>query len=232
MSKHIHNAKAAKSVKQPLAEENGAVKEDAQAAASDLGEREASAGESVASGEQVLSEERFIEILKAEFSARVAALEAENANLKDQYLRKAADFENFRKRLQRDKQDAVDFANQALLMDIIPVIDDFERAIKSSEAARDFNAFHEGVSMIAKQLLAMLGNKWGLVRYESAGQAFDPNRHEAVMVERQADITEPTVLEDFIKGFMLKDRVIRSAKVKVAMPVQEAASGQKEEEDE
>ena len=156
-----------------------------------------------------------------ELGARLASMEAENSNLKDQYLRKAADFENFRKRMVREKQDAIDFANQTLLLDIIPVLDDFERAIKSSEATRDYGNFHEGISMIEKRLVSLLETKWGLARFDSAGQPFDPNRHEALMVEKTADVEEATVGEDLMKGYLLKERVVRSAKVKVLMPLDE-----------
>ncbi|MDR1126797.1 MAG: nucleotide exchange factor GrpE [Treponema sp.] len=150
--------------------------------------------------------------------ARIAQLEVENSALKDQYLRKAADFENFRKRMNREKQDAIDFANQSLLLDIVQVIDDFKRAIKSAETSQDFQSFFDGVKMIENRLSSELENKWGLKHFDSAGELFDPNRHEALMVEKSADITEATVVEDFVRGYTLKDRVIRAAKVKVAMP--------------
>jgi molecular chaperone GrpE len=150
----------------------------------------------------------------------IAALKEQLAALNDQYLRKAADFENFRKRMNREKQEAVDFANQAILLDLIQVIDDFERAIKSAETSKDFSSFYEGISMIEKRLSSQLENKWGLKRYDSAGEAFDPNRHEAIATEKSPDAEEPTVGEEFLKGYTLKDRVIRTAKVKVIMPDQ------------
>jgi len=155
--------------------------------------------------------------------ARIASLEADLSNYKDQYLRKAAEFENFRKRMNREKQDAIDFANQSLLLDLIPVIDDFERAIKSSESSHDFDGLYEGINLIEKRLVSQLENKWGLVRFESAGAPFDPNRHEGIMVEKTAAVAEPTVGEDFVKGYTLKDRVVRSAKVKVLMPEEPTA---------
>jgi molecular chaperone GrpE len=149
-------------------------------------------------------------------------LEAQVAELRDQYLRKAAEFENFRKRMNREKQEAIEFANQNLLLDLIPIIDDFERAIKSVEtmgsASPELMSLCEGIGMTEKRLIAQLENKWGLKRYDSAGEVFDPNRHEAIMMDKSADISEPTVQEDFLKGYTLKDRVIRSAKVKVLMP--------------
>jgi molecular chaperone GrpE len=151
----------------------------------------------------------------------VAALRSRVAELEDQYLRKAADFENFRKRMNREKAEAIDFANQSLLLDIIPIIDDFERAIKSAETSNDFASFHEGISMIEKRLVSQLDNKWGLKRLDSEGQPFDPNFHEAISVERSVDAAEPIVQEDYFKGYTLKDRVIRAAKVKVLMPEQQ-----------
>jgi molecular chaperone GrpE len=154
-----------------------------------------------------------------ELESRVSQLEKENAELKDQYLRKHADFENFRKRMARDKEEAVKFANSQLLLDLIPIIDDFERAIKSSEEAKNFEAFHEGVTLIEKQFVSMLERKWALKRIESVGEPFNPEIHEAIMAEPRSEHEVSMVLEDFQKGYMLNDRVLRSAKVKVSVPV-------------
>ncbi|QQO09838.1 nucleotide exchange factor GrpE [Breznakiella homolactica] len=162
---------------------------------------------------------------------RIAELEAELADSKDQYLRKAAEFENFRKRMTREKQDAIDYANQSLLLDLIPIIDDFERAIKSSATSKDFDSFYEGVTMIEKRLISQLENKWGLVRFESQSQPFDPEKHEAIMMDKSPDIDEPVVEEDFLKGYTLKGRVIRSAKVKVLMPENPKPAGSSESND-
>jgi molecular chaperone GrpE len=177
------------------------------------------AGEGAAAAEQMAGE-----------GARIAALEAENAELKDQYLRKAADFENFRKRVVQEKLSAIEFANQSLILDLIPVIDDLERAVKAAESAlsgegaaaaganADFKALYEGISMIEKRLVSVLESKWGLKRFDSAGAPFDPNKHEAIMMETSPDAAEAVVKDDLIKGYTLKDRVIRAAKVKVVMP--------------
>jgi molecular chaperone GrpE len=158
---------------------------------------------------------------------QIAALESKLAEANDQYLRKAADFENYRKRMVREKQDAVDYANQSLLLDLIQVMDDFERAIKAAEtisqSGPEFKNFYEGVSMIEKRLSSQLENKWGLKRFESAGQPFDPNRHEAMMMDKSAGIREPVVQEEYYKGYTLKERVVRPAKVKVLMPEEPAA---------
>ena len=153
----------------------------------------------------------------------VRDFEAKIADLNDQYLRKAADFENYRKRMVREKQEITDFANQNLLLDLLPVIDDFERAIRSAESsdfqsAKEFASFFEGVKMIEKQLSTQLENKWGLKRFDSEGTVFDPNRHEAIQMAKSSEVTEAVVMEDYLKGYLLKDRVIRFAKVKVLMP--------------
>lgn len=156
--------------------------------------------------------------------AHIAELEARLAETRDQLLRKAADFENFRKRMNQEKQNAIEFANQSLLLDIIPVIDDFERAIQSAQGSAELGelpagkAMLDGIIMIEKRLTGQLEAKWGLKRFNSAGEPFDPNRHEAMMMEKSPDIEEAVVQEDFIKGYTLKERVIRAAKVKVLVP--------------
>ena len=161
---------------------------------------------------------------------KIAELEAKLADANDQYLRKAADFENFRKRMNREKQEAIEYANQSLLLDLIQTMDDFERALKSAEsmASGDLSnsairPFYEGISMIEKRLSSQLENKWGLKRFDSEGVSFDPNYHEAVQMEKSAEITEPMVLEEYYKGYTLKDRVVRGAKVKVLMPEKNAS---------
>ncbi|MDR2941196.1 MAG: nucleotide exchange factor GrpE [Treponema sp.] len=161
------------------------------------------------------TEEQAVELTPEE---KITELEAQLAETRDQLLRKAADFENFRKRMNQEKQNAIEYANQSLLLDIIPVIDDFERAIQAGEGSSDINAFLEGVKMIEKRLTGQLESKWGLKRFNSEGEPFDPNRHEALMVEKSPEITEAVVREDLSRGYLLKDRVIRTAKVKVLMP--------------
>ena len=149
----------------------------------------------------------------------ISQLQDELAELKEQILRKSADFDNYRKRMQREKEEFASYANRELLLDIVPIIDDFERAIKSGEESQDFTAFHGGIVMIEKQFTSMLERKWRLVRFDSAGEEFDPQRHEAMMTEEVAGHEHSVVLEDFQKGYMLHDRVLRPAKVKVSMPL-------------
>ena len=162
---------------------------------------------------------------------RVAALEAhekvladECSGLKDQYLRKLADDENFRKRMRREVEDARKFANTGLLSDLVAILDDFDRAIASAEHARDYVVLHDGISLIRRQFGQMLANKYGLSQFPAAGEVFDPNIHEAVASE-EGDVAEAMVSQEFLPGYRLHERVIRSAKVKVTLP-KAGASGQ------
>lgn len=159
--------------------------------------------------------------------SRVAELEESAADLKDQLLRKQADFDNFRKRMFREKEEAIKYANSNLLHDIVGTIDDFERALQSADQSQDFKALHSGIELIEKQLTSMLERKYGLKRFESAGEEFDPDKHEALAMEESEEYEVQTVLEDYLKGFMLHDRVLRHAKVKVASPVKKTEKNNK-----
>jgi molecular chaperone GrpE len=173
---------------------------------------EADAKAGVAEAENAALREKL-----AVLEAREATLTEECSSLKDQYLRKLADDENFRKRMRREVEDARKFANSSLLSDLVAVLDDFDRAIQSAEHARDYTILHDGVSLIRRQFGQMLANKYGLSTFEAKGQPFDPNIHEAVASE-QGDVEEAVVSHEFLPGYRLHDRVIRSAKVKVQMP--------------
>ncbi|MFP4550228.1 MAG: nucleotide exchange factor GrpE [Spirochaetales bacterium] len=157
---------------------------------------------------------------------RVKELQGEIQELTDQLLRKSADFDNYRKRMLREREEFASSANRELLLDLLPIVDDFERAIKSTEDSSDFEALHNGVSMIEKQFVSMLERKWKLTRFDSVGEEFDPQRHEAMMTEERADHDQSMVLEDFQKGYLLNEKVLRPAKVKVSVPV---AGGQQSE---
>ena len=145
------------------------------------------------------------------------------AALQNELLRKQADLENFRKRVIRDKEEAIKFANSGLLLDLTGVLDDFERAISAAAQSREFASLYNGIELIEKQLLGTLERKWGLTRFDSAGQPFDPERHEALATEPSAAHAETTVLEDYQKGYLLHGRVIRAARVRVATPVDETS---------
>lgn len=150
---------------------------------------------------------------------KIATLETKCRELQDQYLRKAADFDNYRKRMIREKQEAIDYANTNLLSDLLQILDDFDRAIEAGKkAGEDAAAFMQGVMMIRSGLLTLLESKYGLQYYEAQGQVFNPDIHEAVATNPSAEVTEPTVGAELQKGYKLKERVLRPAKVMVLMP--------------
>ena len=145
-------------------------------------------------------------------------LTAEVAALQDQLLRKQAEFENFRRRLHRDKDEAIRYANTEVLLDLADVIDGLERAVRTGAEA-DAAALRDGVSLIEKQLTGLLERKWGFCRFCSEGEPFDPERHQAIASEESAEHEVATVVEDYQSGYLLHDRVVRPARVKVAQPV-------------
>ena len=155
---------------------------------------------------------------RASYDKQVAELEAANAELKDQMLRRQAELENYRKRLIRDKEEAVQFANESLIRDILGFLDNMERALTAAKNGGDVNALIEGFEMTQNQLLSTLDKNWGLKAIDSVGQEFDPSLHEACMMTVDENLDKETVLEEFQKGYTLHDRVIRPSKVKIGKP--------------
>ena len=140
-------------------------------------------------------------------------LRQENQELKNRYLRTLADFDNLRKRTEREKTDFFRYATAAVLKDVLPVLDNFDRALEHSEADDEF---HKGVELIYKQLQDVL-YKHGLRPIEESGVHFDPNVHEAVVREEDASVPSHTVTAVLQKGYFLHDRLLRPALVKVAV---------------
>ena len=135
----------------------------------------------------------------------------------DRFLRATADLENFKKRAARERQEAITYANAALLQKLIPVLDSFDMALAAAAAAPDASAqsLKAGIDMIASQLRSALAES-GLEEIDAAGQPFDPNLHEAVSQQESADIPEGRVLQQLRKGYRLRDRLLRPATVIVA----------------
>ncbi len=162
---------------------------------------------------------------------QVEELTKANADLKDQLLRKAADFDNYRKRTIQEKQDAYDYANTSLLKDLLESLDNFDRTVEASSSATDPKTIADGVTMINKAMVSMLENKYNLVSYGAVGDAFDPDIHEAIG-KSDDPVASPVLKAVYLKGYKLKDRVIRHAKVMVSMPdgsVKEEVDSAKEE---
>lgn len=145
------------------------------------------------------------------------------AELLDKYVRFGAEFDNYKKRSFKEKADFVKYANQGLIMELLSILDNFERGIKSAEQKKDYALLHQGVNMISKQLHSLLETK-GLSRIKSVGEKFDPHQHEAVEVIEGDD--EGAIIEELQSGYLLSGRIIRPARVKVIKVKQE----EKEEE--
>ena len=152
--------------------------------------------------------------------ARIKELEENVEEHKASYLRKHADFENFRKRMIKEKSDSIKYANESLITDLIEVVDNFDRALSSANENVDFKSFKEGVELIEKQFKGMLSSNWGLSKIESVGTEFDPQIHEAMFMEDSDEVENPTVVEEFQSGYMLHGKVLRASKVKVQKPVE------------
>ena len=167
-----------------------------------------------------VEEEITLEDQLAFKDARIIELEKSVEEHKANYLRKHADFENFRKRMLKEKSDSIKLANESLITDLIEVIDNFDRALTSAKDSNDFASFKEGIEMIEKQFKGMLSSNWGLSRIESVGKEFDPQIHEAMFMEDSDDVKVSTVSEEFQSGYMLHDKVLRAPKVKVTKPTE------------
>jgi molecular chaperone GrpE len=152
---------------------------------------------------------------------KVNPLETEMAELKakleeeeNRYLRLQADFDNFRRRTRLDAEAAQKYRAQSLVTDILPALDNFERALKVDTEDEQMKALLQGMEMVYRQLLEAL-EKEGLEGIESVGQVFDPYQHQAVMQVEDASFESNTVVEEFQKGYKLKDKIIRPSMVKV-----------------
>ena len=142
------------------------------------------------------------------------SLEDEILKWRDLALRATADHENYRKRAAREREDAVRYANQSLLEELLPVLDNFEMGMQAA-AQDEGSMIYIGMDMVRKQMNEFLGN-CGVTEIEAEGKAFDPNLHDAVSQEAAEGVEEGTVLRVTRRGFMLRDRLLRPAAVIVA----------------
>ena len=143
------------------------------------------------------------------------SLRAEVVEQKDRYLRVVADFDNFRKRVAKEKEDLICFANERLIGDLLPILDNLERALSVDLDQAGMDAVLDGVKMVNEQLHSLL-HTCGLEPLEALGHTFDPNHHEAVGVLPSGDHEEGTVLVEMQKGYSLKGKVLRHSMVHVA----------------
>jgi molecular chaperone GrpE len=146
---------------------------------------------------------------------RIEELEKTIGQLKDQLLRKAAEFENYKRRTENDYLERVRYANEDLIFDLLPVLDDFERSLKLSREKKDFDSFFRGVELIYQKCLKLFA-KQGVEAYEVVGKEFDPHLHDALMQLPKTDVPPHTILEEVEKGYMMHGKVLRHAKVVVS----------------
>lgn len=185
---------------------------------------------------QVENLEQSQEVQKAnEEVIDVEALRLENENLKkeleeykDKLLRRVAEFENYKKRLEADFSNAVKYANEKLLLEILPIVDDLERSLESGKEKPDFNSFYQGVKMIYNKLMKVLESH-GVKPFESVGKQFDVYYHEALLRIPRDDVPPDTVIDEVERGYMYYDKVLRHAKVIVSSPVDKQAPEGSEE---
>lgn len=135
--------------------------------------------------------------------------------LEERLLRLAAEFDNYRKRRQREQEDLVRFCTEGLVGGLVPVLDALDRAISAGEGTRDYQAFHDGVVLIRQQLAEVL-QRHGVEREVPKGETFDPNRHEAVAAIPHEEVEEDHIVTVVEPGYVLNGRVVRPAKVVVS----------------
>jgi molecular chaperone GrpE len=146
---------------------------------------------------------------------RLSVLETESQSLKDQLLRKIAEFENYKRRTEKEFIDHLEFANVELILEILPVIDDFERSLQHMEESKDEDSHLEGIRLIYKKLFSTL-EKRGLKPIDSVGEEFDPEQHQALMQVESDKYESGHIVEEHLKGYKLNDKVIRHSQVLVA----------------
>ncbi len=168
-----------------------------------------------------------------DLAEQMTQLERETHELKETLLRKMAEFENLKKRTAREKEEAVRYGTAEILNRLLEVLDNFDRALLLSPESEgfDIHSFYEGMKLIARHLGEILKGE-GLVEINPEGDPFDPFYHEAMMREESTDFPDNTVVEVFQKGYKLKDRLLRPARVKVAVHPRDTNTGEAESDNE
>lgn len=198
-------------IKEPEAESGAAAAKQEKHAKKKARQPAAQAGETAGPEAQAL-----LEVIKAK-DEEVAALRRELDGFKDLYLRKLADMDNLRKRLEREKDEYYQYALSDLLSELLSILDNLERALERPEEEADGKSFREGVELIYRMFKALLA-KNGVQDMDTADRKFDPNIHHATSVEEVEGLEEPEIGEVLQKGYFLNKRLLRPAMVKVLMP--------------
>jgi molecular chaperone GrpE len=146
---------------------------------------------------------------------KIAELEKEIENLKDRFLRKAAEFENYKRRTENDQLNLIKYSAVSFILKMLPVMDDFERSLEHIEEAKDINALKKGLKLVYEKLSKVLDAE-GVKKIEAVGKPFDVNFHEAIMQKKDDSVEPHTVVDEVEKGYLYKDKVIRHSKVIVS----------------
>jgi molecular chaperone GrpE len=152
------------------------------------------------------------------------AKDEELKSLNDKYLRLAAEFDNYKRLAQRDQRDYIRFGNEQLLKELLPVVDNLERAIKAAKNNKSPDGLVQGVDLTLKQLQSVLG-KFGVQSIPTMGQPFDPSGHQAVASVPSTQVPDKHVVEEFQRGYRLHDRILRPAMVTVSSGTESASNG-------
>ena len=148
-------------------------------------------------------------------AGELAAKDEELKSLNNKYLRLAAEFDNYKRLAQRDQRDQIRFGNEQLLKELLPVVDNLERAIKAAKGSPAADGLVQGVDLTLKQLQGVLG-KFGVQSIPTMGQPFDPSGHQAVATVPSTAVPDQHVVEEFQRGYRLHDRILRPAMVTVS----------------
>ncbi|MDO8551055.1 MAG: nucleotide exchange factor GrpE [Ignavibacteria bacterium] len=146
---------------------------------------------------------------------RIAELEKEVEQLKDKFLRKAAEFENYKRRTENDQLNLIKYSAVTFILKLLPVMDDFERSLDHIEEAKDIDALKAGLKLVYEKLSKALDDE-GVKKIDAVGKPFDVNFHEAIMQKKDDSVEPHTVLDEIEKGYIYKDKVIRHSKVIVS----------------
>lgn len=147
--------------------------------------------------------------------ARIAELERENTELRDNWLRAVADYKNFKRRTEQERAELIRSAGAAILLKLLPVMDDLERAMASVTPDIAETPWYGGFKLIPQKLQAILESE-GVTQMQTVGEMFDPNRHEAIIYEPSVNGEDGKIIAELQRGYMLRDRVLRPAMVKVS----------------
>jgi molecular chaperone GrpE len=178
--------------------------------------------------QEVNKEEQQQETVAPENEAAQKLAEAEQQVLqyKDLLLRKAAEFENYKKRAENESALIVKFANEELLLELLPIVDDLERSLKLSKEKKDFESFYKGIELIYQKTIKLLADQ-GVTAMETVGKEFNVDYHDALMQVPKSDVPPHTILEEVEKGYTLNNKILRHAKVVVSTAPPTEAEQQK-----